>query len=229
MRADVQHRAERWLAAAGPQSAPELRARLAQRSDGHVEPFLSYVEEDHAVNWSDELEELHEESSRTHFIDVWTRGAMLSQTWRAPTHPLIADLGCSTGYLLEDLRAAYPQRNSGRRGFRWLRSAQGSRMCPMRAWCRPISVHLPLGEPSVDAVVSANVLEHVPDDRARSPRYVASCVRAPPALLVVPAGPRIYDYYDRFLGHERRYAPGELALKARTRAWRSSKTSIWGA
>jgi hypothetical protein len=30
----------------------------------------------------------------------------------------------------------------------------------------------------------------------------------------VPAGPGTYDYYDRFLGHERRYARGELASKA---------------
>jgi hypothetical protein len=30
---------------------------------------------------------------------------------------------------------------------------------------------------------------------------------------VVPAGPRTYDYYDRFLGHQRRYARGELAAK----------------
>jgi hypothetical protein len=32
---------------------------------------------------------------------------------------------------------------------------------------------------------------------------------------VVPSGPSTYDYYDRFLGHERRYARGELAAKAR--------------
>jgi len=35
------------------------------------------------------------------------------------------------------------------------------------------------------------------------------------AVVVVPSGPRLYDYYDRFLGHERRYGRGELADKAR--------------
>ena len=35
------------------------------------------------------------------------------------------------------------------------------------------------------------------------------------AVIVVPAGPGTYDYYDRFLGHERRYGRGELAGKAR--------------
>ena len=34
-------------------------------------------------------------------------------------------------------------------------------------------------------------------------------------MLVVPAAPGLFDYYDRFLGHERRYARGELAGKLR--------------
>ena len=35
------------------------------------------------------------------------------------------------------------------------------------------------------------------------------------AVLVIPTGPGLYDYYDRFLHHERRYARGEMADKAR--------------
>ena len=35
------------------------------------------------------------------------------------------------------------------------------------------------------------------------------------AAIVVPAAPTLYDYYDRMLGHERRYAHGELPRKAR--------------
>jgi hypothetical protein len=35
------------------------------------------------------------------------------------------------------------------------------------------------------------------------------------AAIVVPAGPGLYDYYDRMLGHERRYAHGELPARAR--------------
>ena len=46
------------------------------------QPFVSYVPSQHAVNWSEDLEELHEESSRTHFIDVWTRRAILAR-WAA--------------------------------------------------------------------------------------------------------------------------------------------------
>jgi SAM-dependent methyltransferase len=183
--------------------------------DGNVKPFLSYVEEDHAVNWSDELELLHEESSRSHFIDVWTRGSMLSRLGTLPAGPVIADLGCSTGYLLEDLRDVYAGATlvgvdlvgSG------LRKAHVN--VPDARLVQADLCDLPLGQASVDAIVSANVLEHVPDDRAALAEIRRILRPGSPAVLVVPAGPRIYDYYDRFLGHERRYSRGELALKAR--------------
>jgi hypothetical protein len=71
--------------------------------DGSVGPYVSYVEQDHEVNWSVELEELHEESSRDHFIDVWTRRSMLERLGPVPSQSIVIDLGCSTGYLLEDL------------------------------------------------------------------------------------------------------------------------------
>jgi SAM-dependent methyltransferase len=74
---------------------------------------------------------------------------------------------------------------------------------------------LPLDDASVDAAMSANLLEHVPDD-IRALREICRVLRpGARAVVVVPFGPRNYDYYDRFLGHERRYARGELARKAK--------------
>ena len=63
--------------------------------------------------------------------------------------------------------------------------------------------------------MSANLLEHVPDDRSALAEIARVLKPGRPAALVVPAGPRTFDYYDRFLGHERRYARGELADKCR--------------
>lgn len=183
--------------------------------DGGKEPFLSYVADDHEVNWSDDLEALHEESSRTHFIDVLTRGAMLSRLKLPADDATIADLGCSTGYLLEDLRAAYSEATligvdlvgSG------LRKAHAN--VPDARLVQADLCSLPLDDASVDAVVSANVLEHVPDDSSALGEVYRVLRPGALAVMVVPAGPGIYDYYDRFLGHERRYAHGELADKAR--------------
>jgi len=177
-------------------------------------PF-TVVADDSLVNWSDDLEALHEESSRDHFIDVWTRQAMLEGLGRdlAPT-ATIADLGCSTGYMLEELHRVNPRARllgvdlvaSG------LRNAHA--LVPAAELFLADVCDLPFAPSSIDAVVSANLLEHVPDDIAAL-REIARVLRpGARAALVVPAGPGTYDYYDRFLGHERRYAHGELARKA---------------
>jgi SAM-dependent methyltransferase len=184
-------------------------------TDGTLAPFLSYVGDDAAVNWSDELEDLHEESSRDHFIDCWTREAIVERVGAVPPDGAIADLGCSTGYLLEDLAAAFPRA----RLFGVDMVAPGLRkaheLVPDARLLRADVCVLPLADASLDAVVSANLLEHVPDD-VGALREVRRVLRpGGRAVFVVPAGPGTYDYYDRFLGHERRYGHGELAAKAR--------------
>ncbi len=73
---------------------------------------------------------------------------------------------------------------------------------------------LPFADAALDAVVSANLLEHVPDDVGALREMHRSLRPGGVAVVVVPRGPDLYDYYDRFLGHERRYARGEMAGKA---------------
>jgi len=185
------------------------------RVDGGVDPYLRYAPDHQAVNWSVELEQLHAEESRDHFIDVWTRRAMLERLGSLPAGGVIIDLGCSTGYLLEDLRVAYPDAelvgvdlvDSG------LRTAHT--VVPDARLLQADVCALPLRDESVDAAMSANLLEHVPDDEAALAELYRVLAPGARGVLVVPAGPRSYDYYDRFLGHERRYGRGELAAKAR--------------
>jgi SAM-dependent methyltransferase len=182
--------------------------------DAGREAFLRYVNGS-SVNWSEELEHLHEESSRDHFIDVWTRRAMLARLGVPAGRPVLVDLGCSTGYLLEDLQGAHPDATligvdliaSG------LRKAHA--LVPRARLLQADACRLPLRESSADAVLSANLLEHLSDDvgaLAEMRRVLRPGARA---VVVVPADPGAYDYYDRFLGHERRYRRGELAEKAR--------------
>lgn len=177
--------------------------------------FLAYVEESGQVNWSEDLEALHEESSRDHFIDVWTRRAMLAHLGPLPAAPVIADVGCSTGHLLEDLHRAHPDGtlvgvDLVASGLRKAHMAVPGALLLLADACE-----LPLQEASVDAVVSANLLEHVPDDELALSEVARVLRPGAPAVFVVPTGPGTYDYYDRFLGHERRYRRGELAEKAR--------------
>jgi SAM-dependent methyltransferase len=168
-------------------------------------------------SWSEELEELHEESSRDHFLDVLTRTSLLGAVaGHLPgSGGVVADLGCSTGYLLEDLSRAHPSAllvgvdvvGAG------LRKAHDN--VPQAALMLADVCDLPFGTGTVHAVVSANMLEHVARDVAGLEEVHRVLAPGGVAALVVPYGRRLYDYYDRFLGHERRYGPGELADKAR--------------
>src|SRR6202140_1858467 len=147
----------------GASSLPAFQAGWLQPGSERL-PFLNYVADEHTVNWSEDLENLHEESSRTYFIDVWTRRAIIARLAPLPAAPTVIDLGCSTGYLLEDLRRAAAQTRligvdlvAG-----GLRKAHLN--VPDALLLQADVCALPLKDASVDAVVSANLLEHVPAD-----------------------------------------------------------------
>ena len=177
--------------------------------------FIAYAE-GLDVNWSDDLEGLHQESSRDHFIDVWTRRSLLEAvTGVVAPDGVVLDAGCSGGYLLEDVRRALPGAtligvDLVAAGLRRAHDSVPDAQLLLADVC-----DLPLLDGVVHAVVSANLLEHVPDDRAALAELRRILRPGGLAAVVVPAGPGTFDYYDRFLGHERRYARRELAAKGR--------------
>jgi SAM-dependent methyltransferase len=181
--------------------------------DGSRAPFLSYVDNDTAVNWSDDLEVFHEESGREHFLEVWTRDAIVARVGRLPAGATIVDVGASTGYLLTDLAAAFADAHLI--GIDLVPSglAKAHDAVPSARLLRADARTIPLASGSVDALVSANVLEHIADDQGALAEFARVLKPGAPAILVVPSGAGTYDYYDRFLDHERRYGRHELARK----------------
>jgi SAM-dependent methyltransferase len=166
-----------------------------------------------SVNWSEDLEEFHEESTRDHPIEVLTRRTVMSLLDALAATATIVEVGCSTGYLLEDLRAAYPSARLV--GFDLIASGlrKAHATLPDCLMAQADACELPLADECADAVISVNLLEHVDDD-VRALSEIKRVLRpGAGAVLVVPTGPGLYDYYDRFLHHERRYARGEMAEK----------------
>jgi len=201
--------------AAGPDGAPPPAFKGGWLIDDRPSPYLSFAGADAEVNWSEELEALHEESSLTHFMDVWTRTAIIERLGEVRGDATLLDLGCSTGYLLADLRRRLPATVLYGVDLVGAGLVKAHALVPDSRLLRADATRLPLEDASVDGICSANLLEHVPDDRAALNEMARVLRAGAPAVIVVPAGPGTYDYYDRFLGHERRYGSGELAGKAR--------------
>ena len=124
------------------------------------------------------------------------------------------EIGCSTGYLLADLRAHF--RDARLIGLDFIVSGlhKARANVPNALVAQADACHLPLPDRCADAIVSVNLLEHVADDVGALAEIARVLRPGAPAVLVVPTAPNLYDYYDRFLHHERRYARGEMARKA---------------
>ncbi len=180
------------------------------------------------VNWSDELEALHEESSRDHFLDVWTRTALLDAIASSAPETIL-DAGCSSGWLLADLRERHP--HAALVGVDLVAGGlrRAHRLVPDARLLLADVCDLPLEDGTVDAVLSANLLEHVPNDRQALIEFYRVLRPGGVAAVVVPAGPGTYDYYDAFLGHERRYGRGELAERAAAAGFEVAADSHLGA
>ena len=178
-------------------------------------PYLDYLAGDDAFNWSDDLEDLHENEGADHFLDEWTRRAVLDGLDLARATPqLIVDIGCSSGVLLRDLRRERP--GAALLGVDVVPSGLqvAHQLVPDVPLIRASALALPLADGSVDAIASLNVLEHLAEDVGALAEMRRVLRPGGRAAVVVPAGPGLYDFYDRHLQHERRYARRELSRKA---------------
>jgi SAM-dependent methyltransferase len=200
----------------GRSDVPAFNDGWVQPGSDEPQPYLSYLPEESEVQWSSELESLHEEPSRAHFIDVLTRAATIRALEPATLgeRPVIVDLGCSMGHLLHDLNEKVGQASLVgvdvvREGLVHAHAA-----VPRAALFHASVAELPFADSGVDGAVALNLLEHISDDTSVL-RELARVLRpGGRAVVVVPANPRLYDSYDAYLGHERRYARREVARKA---------------
>jgi SAM-dependent methyltransferase len=163
--------------------------------------------------WTDELTHLHEETGGSnHFIDVASRQHALAEVTRCITHPAstVLEIGCSSGFLLRELVAQLP----GHRVFGADYTRQTLELLGRQLPHVPLMqfdlTQCPLPDDFVDVIVLLNVLEHI-DDHEAAIAQLYRIVRPGGAVIIeVPAGPSLFDVYDRVLMHHRRYAMSGL-------------------
>ena len=206
-----------WPALPGVAAPPQWREG-GFWLEGQSRRVLCYDAAD--SHWSAELTELHEsEAGSQHPIDRASRRlAVRSLTEYLPKDgagPLVLDVGCSSGFVIEEIRAALP--NAVLIGSDYILPPL-EKLADRLPGLPLLQFDLrrcPLPDACVDAVTALNVLEHIDDDAAAL-REIARILR-PGGLahIEVPAGPGCYDIYDEQLMHHRRYRLRELLSKAR--------------
>jgi SAM-dependent methyltransferase len=166
-----------------------------------------------ASGWSDELTELHESAteSGTHFIDVASRDHAIKELKRAlGTKPAsIMEVGCSAGHLLADMRRTLPNATLTGGDYTLGTLVKLGEKMPDIPLVRFNLADSPLPSDTYDAMVLLNVLEHIENDVVAT-RHIARMLKpGGVAIIEVPAGPELFDDYDRQLQHFRRYTlPG---------------------
>jgi SAM-dependent methyltransferase len=159
--------------------------------------------------WSDELTELHENAteSGTHFIDVASRDHAINELKRTlglkPAS--IMEVGCSAGHLLADMRHSLPNATLSGGDYTLGTLIKLGEKMPGIPLVRFNLADSPLPSNSYDAMVLLNVLEHIEDDVAATKHIARMLKPGGVAVIEVPAGPELFDDYDRELKHFRRY------------------------
>jgi ubiquinone/menaquinone biosynthesis C-methylase UbiE len=173
--------------------------------------ILSY--EIGSVGWNNELTEVHEEvAGDDHYIDRASREHAAAQLRRGLERPdaRIMDIGCSSGFFLRLLRERFPGCDIV--GADCVRGPleRLSESLPDVPLLQFDLLKCPWADESFDALTLLNVLEHVEDDLSAMRQVYRILKPGGIAVIEVPAGPDLYDVYDRQLLHYRRYRMVDL-------------------
>jgi len=177
--------------------------------------FLAFdAEESH---WSSELTTLHEEEAGSnHPIDKASRKVAVEslRLFANGEAPIILDVGCSSGYLLQEIRKSLPQ--AALIGSDYIvsplaRLAEGMPDLPILQFDLR---RCPLPDDCIGAVTALNVLEHIDRDEEALQQIYRILRPNGIAHIEVPSGPHLYDIYDKHLMHHRRYRLRDLTAMA---------------
>lgn len=160
-------------------------------------------------------------------------GAPDPQTMSAGTRDIrILDAGCGTGGLIRRMQAIRPE-------WRWTGLDVSPLACDLARRlngesglggveiCEGSVTKLPFDDGSFDAVVSADVLYHVDDDR-EALREFFRVLRPGGAVVVnVPAYRWLWSYHDEAVHARRRYARGEVLAKLDEAGFGEARATYW--
>ena len=167
--------------------------------------------------WNDDLTKLHEDETEDgrHPIDVASRSAALGalRLYGFPADGAVLEIGCSSGFLLHELREQFPYAEIVGADIFLKPLERLGESLPGVPLIQMDVLQCPLKERQFDAVVALNVLEHIEDDTVALKKMAKLLKLGGLLILEVPQGPYLFDYYDAYLRHFRRYSKKDLIAK----------------
>jgi SAM-dependent methyltransferase len=177
-----------------------------------IVPVLSYG--DSQSGWNNDLTLLHEDNAGSnHFIDIASRAHALNEmrTWLRPVEqPVVMDIGCSSGFMIHEYRDNLPGTVVMGADIVYGPLGRLATKMPDVPLLHFDLVHCPLPDACLDGISLLNVFEHIEDDRTALEQVFRILKPGGVAVIEVPAGPSLFDAYDRTLMHYRRYVLGNL-------------------
>jgi SAM-dependent methyltransferase len=184
------------------------------------------------VGWDDDLTELHEVEAGDgrHPIDIASRNTAIDalHSYGFPTDGVLLEIGCSSGFLLHDLRREFPRAEIVGADIVVKPLERLGVSLPGVPLVQMDLLQCPLREWQFDAVVALNVLEHIEDDRSALEKMARLLKPGGILILEVPQGPALFDYYDAYLRHLRRYSKKDLLAKIAESGLQSQETGYLG-
>ena len=182
---------------------------------GNTERILAYDQP--PAGWSEDLTSVYldDNGGEDHYINVASRNNTIAslKSWLRTDAPRVIDIGCASGYLLRLIRENFPRATViGADSFPEALKNTAARLADVPLLQFDLA-KCPLPEQFLDAVIALNVLEHIEDDEAAIAHIFRILRPGGIACLEVPAGPGLYDIYDRELQHYRRYKLADLTAK----------------
>jgi ubiquinone/menaquinone biosynthesis C-methylase UbiE len=202
------------------------RFQLGERSSRVLEYSSNFA------GWDDDLTELHEAEAGNgqHSIDIASRSTAMDALRRYgfPTDGAVIEVGCSSGFLLRDLRQAFPQAEIVGADVVVKPLERLGESLPGVPLVQMDLLQCPLRERQFEAVIALNVLEHIEDDTVALENMARLLKPGGILVLEVPQGPNLYDYFDAYLRHFRRYSKKDLLAKIVTSGLQLQKIDFLG-
>ena len=122
----------------------------------------------------------------------------------------ILEIGCSSGYLLKNIKNKLPDAYLVGADIVSEPLQKLGRMIPDVPLVQMDILNCPFKEEQFDVVIALNVLEHIKDDHLAMKNIYKMLKPNGIVIIEVPAGPNLYDVYDSYLMHFRRYSKNQI-------------------